>query len=84
MATEMYKKEKQFAKLLLELEDKYRDYFLRKVAKGKGGRDRISNHYFIRKEGDNSGADLLWLDGSDLRSDIKEEVQKIYNQIFNR
>jgi hypothetical protein len=46
-------------------------------------RDRFSNHYFIRREGDNSGADLPWLARSDQRSDIKEEAQKIYNQIFN-
>jgi hypothetical protein len=81
MTTEMHKKERLFAKLMLELENRHRDYFAKKTAKGKA--DRLSNHYFIRKEGDNSGADLLWLDGSDLRSDIKEEAQKIYNQVFN-
>ena len=83
MMTDMNKKEKLFAKLMLELEDKHHDYFEKRIAKGKGGRDKVSNHYFIRKDGENSGSDLLWLDGSDLRSDIKEEAQMIYNKIFN-
>lgn len=83
MKAEMQQKEKLFTKLIHELEDKHRDYFAKKTARDKHEHDRISNHFFLRKDGDNTGADLLWLDGSDLRSDIKEEVQKIYNQIFN-
>lgn len=83
MAKEMHQKEKLFARLMLELENKYQDYFAKRTGKGKEDRDKISNHYFIRKDGNNSGADLLWLDGSDLRSDIKKEAQKIYNLVFN-
>jgi hypothetical protein len=82
MSTGIDKKEKLFQKLILELEEKHLVYFTIRKTKDTGGRDKISNHYYIRKEG-NSGTDLLWLDGSDLRSDIKEEVQKFYNQIFS-
>lgn len=73
--------ERLFQKRLDEIEKRHIDYFSKRPPLGHiDEHDRLYNHYVYHQY--DQYAKLIWLENSDLNIAIKEEVEKIFREIF--
>ncbi len=75
------KKREQFERLLMELEDKHKEYFAQRINENGKRPGKISDHFIFANE-NNEFIKLIWLKDSTLRRDIIDEATHAYRQVF--
>lgn len=73
---------KKFKEGLIEIEDKYFEYFNNRTPKNEFDKiDKLHNHYITKT--DLNGYTFIFLPDSDLEKSIRIECNELFKKIFN-